>query len=84
MTKPFVKGNIELAVEALRAACGFPNSESGTENFLSLLLDAAIHTDMDVEESHDGGLCLNCDAVIAGYLEEMLIADKLADMALRN
>ncbi len=83
MSKPFVKEKIELALEALHAACGYGKSESDTERFADLIHEASCRTLDDVEESHENGLCLNCHAVMSGYIAELLMED-LAEVAARN
>ena len=63
---------IEIAVEILRASCGFKNSESGTEAFLDVLSEAVKKTKKERAQSHREGLCLDCQAVLGGNLTEML------------
>ena len=65
---------IEIAVEILRASCGFKNSESATEAFLDVLSDAVKKTKSERTRSHREGLCLDCQAALGGNLAEMLDA----------
>ena len=56
------------AVRHLVRECNFDNSESGSEAFLDLLLDAARLVQQDVIESHRSGLCLDTTVVLGDYL----------------
>lgn len=62
----------EVAVSKLREACGFENSESGTEELLDLLAEAVKRTKKARAQSHRQGLCLDCQADLGGQLEELL------------
>lgn len=63
---------IGKAVSKLREACGFRNSESATESFLDVLAEAVKRTRKERTQSHREGLCLDCQAVLGGYLTEIL------------
>ena len=63
---------IEIAVEILRASCGFTNSVSGTEAFLDVLSEAVKRTKKERTQSHRDGLGLDCQAALGGNLAEIL------------
>jgi len=61
---------IHEAMKTLAAACNFDNSESGSEEFLELLLQVAKGVKREVKQSHKEGLCLDCYTAMASDLAE--------------
>jgi hypothetical protein len=59
---------IRRALQHVGKLCGFDNSESGSENFAAALTACAALVMIDVVESHDEGLCLDCYSVLADNL----------------
>lgn len=62
---------IDEAVENLIAACGYDKSESASEWFLTFLEDAVNIVGIEVEQSHEDGLCLDVTHVLASELTRM-------------
>jgi hypothetical protein len=70
---------IGTAVKALMVACGFDNSESGTEAFLSMLLRACRVVEKNITQSHKEGLCWDAQHDLAGQLDEAVGISKMLE-----
>lgn len=69
---PLVKRPLDLEVETLVTAAGFDKSESASENFLYLLYDAVEQVAIEIEASHEEGLCYDATHALADALSALL------------
>ena len=66
-----INDELVKAIRQVVALSGFDRSESGSEAFLFALTSAADKVALDVEDSHNDGLCYDTTVGLANELEKI-------------